>query len=139
MWDLAIHPTWWLDVSTECFIPLYNRGEISQSIPFRGSASLLAHHLMSGPNTICNSPGSPLVDIVCFGPLRITISLTFLQDVYWERGFHTLTRNASFSSLTDVESHTHSLPSSNLCLLNKMKNLKPKTENTANSATSVSL
>jgi len=34
---------------------------------FRGSASSLVHHPVSGSYTICNSPSPPLSDIVFFG------------------------------------------------------------------------
>ena len=39
----------------------------------------LAHRPVSGSDTICKSPSPPLTDIVCFDPLRITISLTASQ------------------------------------------------------------
>ena len=48
----------------------------------------------------CNSSSPPLVDIVLFGlPLKV-----FKRRLI-ERGFHTLIKNASFSSPTDVGSH----------------------------------
>ena len=46
-----------------------------------GPVSLLAHHPMPGSDTICNSSSPLLVDIVCFGPLRITINLMVLKRV----------------------------------------------------------
>ena len=70
------------------------------TIPPKGQR---AHYPMYDSDTIHNSPSPPLVDIVCFAPLHIVISLT------GGRGFHTLTRNVSFPSPTDVRSH-NSIP-----------------------------
>ena len=53
----------------------------------------------------CNNPSSPLIDIVRFGPLCIVVSLTVLKCVLLRRGFHTVIRNASLPSPTDVGSH----------------------------------
>ena len=37
--------------------------------------------LVNGSNTICNSPSPPLIDIIRFGSLRITISLMVIDIV----------------------------------------------------------
>ena len=63
----------------ECFVPLSNQCRISRSTPFRSPTSLPAHRSVSGSDIICNSPSPPLVDIVCFGSLCITISLTVIR------------------------------------------------------------
>ena len=60
-----------------------------------GPASLMAHRPVSGFDTICNGPSPSLADIVLFG-----LSLSGLRLL--GRGFHTLIKNASFSSPTDV-------------------------------------
>ena len=54
---------------------------------------------------MCNSLSPPLADIVCFGPLRIVVNLTVLKCCLRARGFHTLMRNALFTSPTDLGSH----------------------------------
>ena len=59
-------------------------------------------------NCTCNSPSPLLVNIVRFGPLRITISPHGFKMRLLRRGFHTLIRNASFASPTDVGSHNPS-------------------------------
>ena len=89
--------------SKECFVPHSNQYRISQSAhkgfhtliknasflsptdvrshnspPWRLSFSL-AHCLVSGFDTICNSPSPSIVDIVRFGPLRIAVNLTVLK------------------------------------------------------------
>ena len=86
-----------------------------QSTPFRGPASLLAHHLvstllwssssslahspMSSSDTICNSPSPPLADIVPFGlPLKV-FKMRLLGRV-----FHALIKGVLFSP-TDMRSH----------------------------------
>ena len=70
-----------------------------------GPTSLLAHHLVSGSDIICNRLSPLLADIVWFGPLRITVRLTIFKTCLVERDFYTLIRNVSLSSLTDVKSH----------------------------------
>ena len=82
----------------ECFVPLSNRCEISH--PLRGLASLLTHRPVSGSDTICNSLSPPLTNIVLF-----RLSLNIFKTRLLERGFHTLIKNASFFSPTDVRSH----------------------------------
>ena len=59
---------------------------------------------MSGSDTIYNSPSPPLAEIIHFGPLRSTVSLTVFKTHLLGKGFHTLIRNGSFSSLTNVGS-----------------------------------
>ena len=91
MWDLTIHP---------------HRGPASSlalrlvSISLWCSASLLAHCPIFGSDTICNSSSSWLSNIVLFG-----LSLNVFKTHLLRRGFHTLIKNVSFSSPTDVESH----------------------------------
>ena len=63
-----------------------------------------SHYPVIGSDNICNSPRLLLIDIVCFSPLHIVVSLTVLKRLLG-RGFHTLIRDASFSSSTDVGSH----------------------------------
>ena len=109
----------------ECFVPLSHRCRISQSTPLEarnvsfpsptdvgshnpppwrpassltyyllsGSdticnspnppASSLTYYLLSGSDTICNSPNPPPVDIVRFGSLRISVNLIILKRVCW--------------------------------------------------------
>ena len=74
--------------------------------PFEGSTSSLAHRPVSSFDTICNGPSPPLVNIVCFGSLRFAVSLMVLKHLLG-RGFHTLIRNALFSSPTEVGSNNH--------------------------------
>ncbi|PON54569.1 hypothetical protein PanWU01x14_194380 [Parasponia andersonii] len=50
----------------ECFVPLSSRCGISQSPPLKGSASPLTIDSGTGSDTICNSPRTPLADIVRF-------------------------------------------------------------------------
>ena len=56
--------------------------------------------LQAVPTPVCNRPNPPLVDIVCFGPLRIVVSFTVFKMCLLRRGFHTLIKNVSFPSLT---------------------------------------
>ena len=66
--------------------------------PLQGSTSSLIHRPVSGSDIIYNSPGPPLADISLFG--------LFLSDLrLLGRGLHTLIKNISFSSPTDVRSH----------------------------------
>ena len=60
---------------------------------------------ISSFDTICNSSSPPLVDIIHFSLLRIVINLTVLKTRLLRRSFHTLIRNVSFPSPTDVRSH----------------------------------
>ena len=92
----------------ECFVHLSNRCAISQStsLPLLGptfslahrrmsdsltirlhwgQASLLAHRLVSSSDIICNGSSPPLTNIVCFGPLRIVVSLMILNVSTRER------------------------------------------------------
>ena len=79
-------------------------GTLSCVYPFRGSASSLIHRLMSGSDTICNRPSPPLADIVFFELFLSGFPPRFLKRLVG-RGFHTLIKNDSFSSPTDVGSH----------------------------------
>ena len=53
---------------------------------------LIVHHPVYGFGIICNSPISQLADIVCFGPLRITVNLTVLKHVCYREIFTPLNR-----------------------------------------------
>ena len=79
MWDLTIHPPW-------------------------SPTSSLAHRSVSGFNTICNRPNPLLADIVLFS-LSFWASPQSFKTHLIGSGFHTLIRNASFSSPTNVGSH----------------------------------
>ena len=50
-----------------------------------GPTSSLTHCPVSGSDTICNNPSPLLAYIVCFGPLRIAVSLTVSKCVYWRK------------------------------------------------------
>ena len=65
----------------------------------------LAYCSVSDFDIICNNPSPLLVDSVRFGPLRIVISFIVFEMRLLGRGFHTLIRNASFPSPTDLGSH----------------------------------
>ena len=80
MWNLTIHPLG---------VPTYS----------------LVHRSVSISYTICNSLSPPLIDIVCFGSLRVVISLTVLKTSMLRRGFHTFVRSVPFLSPTDVKLH----------------------------------
>jgi len=90
-------------------------GTPSHVHPLWGSTSSLAHHPVSGSDTICNSSSPPLADIVLFG-----LSLKVFKTCLPGRGFHTLIKDVSFSSPTDEGSHNHihfSLKSNNPIIL----------------------
>ena len=120
MWDLTIHPhtvpsalagnhallqSMWGPQSTPF------RGLASllahrlMSTPLRGSTCSLAHHLVSGSHTICNGPSPPLADIVSLWAFSFGLPLKVFKTHLIGRSFHTLIKNASFSSSTDVGSH----------------------------------
>ena len=65
-----------------------------------GPARTLEYRPGSGSNTICNSQSPPLADIVLCG-----LSPQGFKTCLIGRGFHTLIRNASFSSPTNMGSH----------------------------------
>ena len=92
-------------MSSLALVSLSNRCGISQSIPFWGPASLLAHRPMSSSDTICNSPSLPLAYIVYLGfPFRA--SSQGFKTYPLGRGFYTLIKNVLFpSSPIDVGSH----------------------------------
>ena len=58
----------------------------------------VSYRSMTDSNTICNTPSSQLVDIVHFGSLRSTVSLTIFKALLLGRASHTIIRNYSFSS-----------------------------------------
>ena len=93
MWDLTIHPL----------------GDPTSS---------LAHRPVSGSDIICNIPNPPLADIVPF-----ELSLNVFKMHLLGRGFHTLMRNVSFPSPTDV-SHTTPPPRSPNLLQNSLFSLQ---------------
>ena len=78
MWDLTIHPSW-------------------------RSASSLAHHPVSGSDTICNNSSSPLADIVRFVRFSPLVILFLILNMVSEFSF--LTRYQSFSFLTVTYCH----------------------------------
>ena len=83
MWDITIHPPFraqrprWhsflppIDVgSPHKSTPLWSPRPYWHTLvstPLRGTARRLAHHLMSGSDTICNDRGLPLANIGLFG------------------------------------------------------------------------
>ena len=67
----------------------------------------------------CNSPSPPLADIVLFGR-----SFKVFKTRLLERGFHTLIKNVSFSSPTDVGSHVKELKFQ--VIFNSGLNLRPR-------------
>ena len=81
MWDLTIYPFWGppsdvFGLDVRCFVPLFNRGRISQSTVFGVPPSDVF-----GLDTICNSPSLLLADIVYFNPLHIVVGLTISKFV----------------------------------------------------------
>ena len=76
------------------------------SIPLRSSTSSLAHRIVSGSDTICNIPNSPLADIVLFELFLSGFPSRFLKRVCQEEVSTPLIKNTSFSSPTDLGSHT---------------------------------
>ena len=51
---------------------------------------------------LCNRPSPPLTDIVLFGLFHFTLPLKVFKTCLLGRDFHTLIKNASFSSPTNV-------------------------------------
>ena len=68
--------------------------------PLQSLVSSLAHRPVSGSDTICNNPSPPLANIVFF-----RLSLKAFKTCMLGRSFHTLIKNTSFPSQTDVGSH----------------------------------
>ena len=100
MWDLQSIPLWGpASLLAHCLV----------STPLRGSASSLTHRLVSGFDPIYNSPSPPLVDIILFGLSLSGFPSRFLKTRLLGRDFHTLIKNASFFSPTNVGSHTSDL------------------------------
>ena len=128
MWDLTIHPPSESSilVGTHSLLQLMRDPTIH---PPSEPASLLAHHLVSTPlwdsasslahrpvfgfDTIYNSPSPPLVNIIFFGLFRSGFPSNASAR---ERFPHTLIKNVSFSSPTDVGSHVSYLSSFHLHL-----------------------
>jgi len=67
----------------------------------RRTARRLAHRLVTGSDTICNDPDSPLADIVLFRAFPQGFKTHLLGE-----GFHTLINDDLFSSPTNM-GHTH--------------------------------
>ena len=123
MRDLTIHPLRGL-ASSLALISFSNRCETSQSTPPSGSsvlastlprvhplqglASILSHCPVLGSDTICNSPSPALADIVLIGLSLSGFPLKIFKTRLLRRDFHTLIKNVSFSSPTDVGSHKFS-------------------------------
>ena len=95
MWDHSIHP-----LSRSSVLA----GTSPHVHPLRGSTSLLAHRPVPDSDTICNSPSLPLEDIVLLD-FSFQASPHGFKMHLIGRGFHTLIKNAAFSSPTDVRSH----------------------------------
>ena len=107
MWDLTIHPPFRPSVLAGTSMwdspPIHPPSGPSVLVgtpphvhPPQGSASSLTHRSVSSSVTICNS-SSPTASRYCplwTFPLKLPV-----------RGFHTLIKNVSFSSPTDVRSH----------------------------------
>ena len=94
------------------------------STPLRGTTSSLAHHPVSGSDSICNGPSPPLVDIVLFRLSLSSFPLRFFKTRLLGRGFHTLIKGVSFSFQTDVGYHTSTISTLIVHLfLNSCKNL----------------
>ena len=116
MWDLTIHSPSGPSVLTDTRSLLQSMwdpsihplvGTPARVHPLQGSASLLAHHTVSGFGTICNGP-SLLSTASKYCPLWIfpfRFSLKVFKTRVLGRGFLTLIKNVSFSSPTDMGSH----------------------------------
>ena len=87
--------------------PLYPTWDLTIHLHW-GSTSSLTYRLVSSSDIIFNIPSPPLVDIICLDPIRIVIASNFIACLL-EIGFHTLVRNVSFLSPTDVRSHNSPL------------------------------
>ena len=100
----------------ECFVPLSNQCGISQSTPL-GAQRPCWHRPMSGSNTICNSPSTPIADIVRFGLLHIVVSLTVLKHVCpCKECFVPLSNQCRISQSTLLRSPTSLLASPDIWL-----------------------
>ena len=120
MWDLTIHPPSEPNVlaSTRSLLqsmsdPPFHllQGPVSllahplMSTPLRGLVSLLAHRPVFGSDTICHSQSPPLADIFLFWLSLSNFPSRFFKTCLLGRSFHTLIKNVSFSSPTEVRSH----------------------------------
>jgi len=93
MWDITIRPLWGpASLLAHCLVSgsstICNWG-FPQGFKtcllwkeFSPTSTSVLHRPVTGFYTICNSPSLPLVNIVCFDPLRIVVSLTVLKHVY---------------------------------------------------------
>ena len=94
MWDLSNPPIWGsTSLLAYCLV----------LTPLRGSASLLTHRPMCGSDIIYNSLSPPLANIVLFGLSFLCFPSRFSKRL--GNDFHTLIKNASFSSPIEVGSH----------------------------------
>ena len=75
------------------------------STPLRDSVSSLAHRPVYGSNIICNGRRPLLADIVLFWVFPFRLPHKVFKTRLLRRGFHTLIKNVSFPSPTDVGSH----------------------------------
>ena len=101
-WHLFLSP---IDVGPYQIYPLWALAS-SCLPPLRGTASLLTHSPVSGFDTICNGPSSPLADIVLVEFSKLP--LRFLNASARGRFPHSC---GSLSSPTDVRFHSHCDPS----------------------------
>ena len=83
----------------ECFIPFS-----TDVAPWR-PASLLTHRLLSAFDTICNTSSSSLTIYCPLWPITYRRKPYSFKTCLLGRSFHTLLRNVSFPSPTDVGSH----------------------------------
>ena len=113
MWDLTIHPLWGPAfllahrlVSTPIWGPASLLAHRLVSTPFWGSASSLARRLVSGSDTIRSPSSSTASRYYPFWAFPLGFSFKVFKMRLLGRGFHTLIKNVSFSSPTDVGSHS---------------------------------
>ena len=108
MWDLIIHPPSGpsvLVVTRSLLQSMWDppnpplAGTPPRVYSPSGLSFLLAHRSVSGSDILCNGPSQPLAHIVHGLPLKV------FKTRLLEWGFHTVIKNASFSSPTHVESH----------------------------------
>ena len=88
----------------KCFVPLPNLYGTSQSTPPSGPASSLAHSPVSSSDIIWNS-SNPLLNRYCSLWALFQASSQGFKTRLLGRDFHTLIKNISLPSPTDVESH----------------------------------
>ena len=98
MWDLTIQHPSGPSVLTKTQPDVH---------PLLGSASSLTHCSVSSSDTFCKTPSLPLADIVLFGLSLSSFSSRFLKRVCYGEVSTPFIKNVSFSSPTDVESHSN--------------------------------